>query len=152
MPSKANSVDDPEVTIRLKYGIHTVFISAMLDWPFSRLTAELLSILRERYPNGLTTSIGPPQLVAVPASDSDVKVAYALPKNPGDLTQGWKTINARETDILGKKGVTDMSSVAFAFLETDANETQAVFAVEVPTLDEEAALGEEEDLGDSEIS
>jgi hypothetical protein len=146
MVSKTNTVDDPEVMIRLKYGIHTVFISAMIDWPFSRLTTELLSILRDRYPNGLTTSIGQPQLVSIPASDSDVKVVYALPKNSGDLTQGWKTINARETDLLGKKGVTDTSSVAFSFLDADADESQAEFTVEVPTLEEEAAPGDEEDL------
>lgn len=134
--------------IRLKYGIHTIFISAMVDWPFSQLTAELLSILRDRYPNGLTASISQPQLIPIPVSDSDVKVAYALPKNPADLTQGWKAINARETDVLGKKGVTDMSSVAFAFVGDDADEANPGFVVEVPVLEEEAALREDEDIED----
>jgi hypothetical protein len=146
MPSKANIADDPEVTIRLKYGIHTVFISAMVDWPFSQLTAELLSILRDRYPNGLTASISQPQLIPIP--DSDVKVAYALPKNPADLAQGWKAINARETDVLGKKGVTDMSSVAFAFVGDNIDEANPNFVVEVPVLEEEAALREDEDIED----
>ncbi|EAQ93877.1 hypothetical protein CHGG_02112 [Chaetomium globosum CBS 148.51] len=134
--------------VRLKYGIHTVFISAMIDWPFSRLTAELLSILRDRYPDGLTASIRQPQLIPIPASDSDAKVAYALPKNPSDLAQGWKSINARETDVLGKKGVADMSSVAFAFLGPDADEAQPEFVVEVPVLEEEASLRGDDDQED----
>jgi hypothetical protein len=116
----------------------------MVDWPFSQLTAELLSILRDRYPNGLTASISQPQLIPIP--DSDVKVVYALPKNPADLTQGWKAINARETDVLGKKGVTDMSSVAFAFVGDNVDEANPDFVVEVPVLEEEAALREDEDI------
>src|SRR5687768_14878150 len=43
-----NPVDDPEITIRLKHGIHTVFLLVMLDWPFSRVATELLSVLQDR--------------------------------------------------------------------------------------------------------
>ncbi|KAL2168544.1 hypothetical protein VTG60DRAFT_7149 [Thermothelomyces hinnuleus] len=139
MPPNAKTVEDPELTVRLKYGMHTIFLIAMADWSFSRLTAELLSILRDRYPNGLNTSTNPAesQVTPVPANDSDVKVAYALPKNPNDLNQGWRTIKATETDTIGKKGLTDMCSVAFIFLEPDADEASAQFVVEVPIIEEE---------------
>ena len=136
-PRKTNPVDDPEITLRLKYGIHTIFVLAATDWPFSRLTTELLSILRDRYPTGLTASTGRPDLTPVPAGDSDVKVAYALPKNASDLSQGWKLIKAQESDALGKKGLGDMCSVAFAVLGSDADEGDAEFVVEVPTLPED---------------
>ena len=137
-PRKAhNPVDDPEITIRLKHGIHTVFLLVMLDWPFSRVATELLSVLQDRYPEGLTTSIAPPETTVVPTSDRDVKVAYALPKNPNDISQGWKNIKAQPTDTVGSKGLADMSSVAFALLDTDADGDNVKFQVEVPALDDE---------------
>ncbi|KAL2138539.1 hypothetical protein VTI28DRAFT_6615 [Corynascus sepedonium] len=137
MPPK--TLEDPELSIRLKYGIHTIFLIAMADWPFSRLTTELLSVLRDRYPKGLNASTNPAesQVTPVPANDSEVKIAYALPKNPNDLGQGWKPIKAAETDAIGKKGLTDMCSVAFAFLEPDADEASAEFVVEVPIIEDE---------------
>src|SRR5947209_6705343 len=73
-PRAANTtaVDDLQITVRLKHGIHTIFLFAMLDWTFSRLSTELLSILRDRYPDGLRTSRT--DTTPVPANDSDVKV------------------------------------------------------------------------------
>ncbi|KAL2159396.1 hypothetical protein VTH06DRAFT_2400 [Thermothelomyces fergusii] len=138
-PPSAKTLEDRELSVRLKYGMHTIFIIAMADWSFSRLTAELLSILRDRYPNGLNTSTNPAesQITPVPANDGDVKVAYALPKNPNDLNQGWRAIKATETDTIGKKGLTDMCSVAFTFLEPGADDASARFVVEVPIIEEE---------------
>jgi len=135
-------VEDPEILVRLKYGIHTIFLIAAADWPFSRLTAELLSILQDRYPNGLNTSISPAEshVTPVPLKDSDVKVAYALPNNPSDLTEGWKVIKAGESDTIGKKGLTDTCSVAFTFLKPDADEARAKFVVEVPIIEDEEEL------------
>ncbi|KAL2022110.1 hypothetical protein VTK56DRAFT_6154 [Thermocarpiscus australiensis] len=141
MPRKVhNAVDDPEITIRLKHGIHTIFITAMLDWPFSRVTAELLSILRDRYPDGLTTSTSRPGKTPVPASESDIKVAYALPKNPSDLAQGWKHLKAQPTDTVAGKGLTDMCAVAFALLDPEADEADVRFQVELPSLEDDDGL------------
>ncbi|KAK4149841.1 hypothetical protein C8A00DRAFT_37544 [Chaetomidium leptoderma] len=146
MPRNANPAGDPEITIRLKYGIHTIFLFAMVDWPFSRVTTELLSILQDRYPNGLTASIAQPGATTpVPAHDSDVQVAYALPKNPNDLHEGWKNLKAQPSDTLGKKGLTDMCSVAFALLDPNASEAAVYFQVEVPTEEEDGAEDEDEE-------
>jgi hypothetical protein len=112
----------------------------MPDWPFSRLSSEFLAILRDRYPKGLTPSIAEPEATPVPASDSDVKLAYALPKNVNDLSRGWKVLSAQPSDTLGGKGLTDMCSVAFALLSPDQDESEAEFPVELPTLDDQDDL------------
>ncbi|KAK4097426.1 hypothetical protein N658DRAFT_500401 [Parathielavia hyrcaniae] len=137
MPRNATSAGDPEITIRFKYGIHIIFMFAMIDWPFSRLTDELLSVLRDRYPNGLTPSIAEPEATPLPATSSDFKLVYALPKTASDLSRGWNLIKARPNDTLGARGLTDTCSVAFAFLDPDADESDAEFPVELPTLDEQ---------------
>jgi hypothetical protein len=109
----------------------------MLDWTFSRLTTELLEILRDRYPNGLAASTEQPEpTTPVPASDTDVRLAYALPKNPNDLSEGWKNLKAQPDDTLGKKGLRDLCHVAFALLDADADEADAEFRVEVPVLED----------------
>ena len=132
-----NPVDDPQITIRLKYGIHTIFLFVMVDWSFSRLTTELLSTLRDRYPNGLTASIAQPQPTPLPANDSDVRVAYALPKNPNDLAQGWKNLKAQPSDTVGGKKLADMCCLAFALLDPEADDGDVEFRVEIPVLEEE---------------
>jgi hypothetical protein len=112
----------------------------MPDWPFSRLTTELLSILRDRYEKGLTPSIAAPEATPVPASDGEVKLVYALPRNPNDLSRGWKGLSAQSSDTLGEKGLTDLSYVAFALLSPDQDESEVEFPVEIPTLDDQDDL------------
>lgn len=110
----------------------------MLDWPFSRVTTELLSILQDRYPSGLTASIEEPATTPVPSDHREVKVAYALPKNPNDLSQGWKNIKAKPTDTVGAKGLTDVCALAFALLDPEADDEDNVqFQVEPPASDDE---------------
>ncbi|KXX82900.1 hypothetical protein MMYC01_200617 [Madurella mycetomatis] len=106
----------------------------MPDWPFSRVTAELLAILRDRYPNGLTTSNPQVPTTPIPASDCDVKMAYALPKNPNDLSEGWKNLKVLPTDTVADKDVTDMCALAFVPLDPDMDETDVEFDVELPVL------------------
>ena len=130
-------MDDPGITLRLKHGIHTIFLFVMVDWSFSRLTTELLSTLRDRYPNGLSAAIAEPQPTPLPASDGDVRVAYALPKNPNDLAQGWKNLKAQPNDTVGGKKLADMSCLAFALVDPDADDADVEFGVEIPTLEEE---------------
>lgn len=134
-------MDDPEITLRLKYGIHTVFLFVMVDWTFSRLTTELLTTLRDRFPKGLTTSLASPVPTPLPANDSDVRVTYAVPKNPNELSQGWKILKAQPDDTVAGKKLADMACLAFALLDPNADEGDAEFQVEVPVLEDE-----EEDL------
>ncbi|GAB1309832.1 CRAL-TRIO domain-containing protein [Madurella fahalii] len=106
----------------------------MPDWPFSRVTTELLAILRDRYPSGLTTSNPRAPITTIPAGDRDVKMAYALPKNPNDLSEGWKNLKTQTTDTVADKEVTDMCALAFALLDPDMDESDAEFDVECPML------------------
>ncbi|KAJ4286630.1 hypothetical protein N0V88_007919 [Collariella sp. IMI 366227] len=99
----------------------------MVDWSFSRLTSELLAILRDRYPAGLTTSIDQPEGTAVPSSDDDVKLAYA-------------NIKVRPDDTVGSKGLKDNCSLAFAVLEPDADEGSVKFQVELPAVEEDEEM------------
>ena len=112
----------------------------MLDWTFSRLDTELLSILRDRYPDGLSATLILTKPTPLPADDNNVKIAYALPKNPSDLTQGWKNLGAQPTDTLGDKKITDVSSIAFVLLDPEADEAEAEFEVEVPKVEDEEDL------------
>ncbi|KAK0624526.1 hypothetical protein B0T17DRAFT_616745 [Bombardia bombarda] len=133
-----NPVDDPQITLRLKHGIHTIFLFAVLDWKFSRVTSELLAILRDRYPDGLVTSALPKKTTPVPrapvhdSNDHDIRVAYAAPRNPNDLSQGWKRINVRERDTLADKQLTDLSAVAFALISPEEEDDIVEFQVELP--------------------
>ncbi|KAL2125608.1 hypothetical protein VTJ04DRAFT_1973 [Mycothermus thermophilus] len=150
MPPKLRAIDDPTISIRLRYGPHVIFILADITWTFQQLTTELLSILRNRYPDGLRQAPSalprPPGLpdveekTPIPAADdANVRIAYALPRNASDLASGWKNLKARPEDTLGKKGVTDLSSVAFAFVGEGEDEANAEFHVVVPTPPEETA-------------
>lgn len=109
----------------------------MPDWPFSRITAELLSILQDRYPNGLTASLTEPATTPAPTGEGDVKVAYAVLRNPNEPSQGWKNLKVQPTDTVASKGLTDMCSVAFALLDPNADENDVQFHVEFPTLEDE---------------
>ncbi len=117
-----------------------------VDWSFSRLTAELLTTLRDRYPKGLTASLTTPEPTPLPANDGDVKVAYAVPKNPNELSQGWRNLKAQPDDTVGGKKLVEMSCVAFALLDPDVDddeaEAEAEFLVEIPVLEDQ----EEEEL------
>ncbi|KAL1837595.1 hypothetical protein VTJ49DRAFT_3613 [Mycothermus thermophilus] len=151
-PPKAKAVDDLQISLRLRYGVHVIFIIAMLDWTFEQLTTELLSILRDRYPEGLRREPPLPSLpglptapsseetTPIPAEGADVRVAYALPQNPNDFSAGWKNLKAQPGDTLKKKGIKDWSSLAFVFVDADESDADTEFHVVVPSVPEESAV------------
>ncbi|KAK5654026.1 hypothetical protein OQA88_7703 [Cercophora sp. LCS_1] len=141
MPPRAthNPVDDPEFTLRLKHGIHTVFLFVMPDWTFAQLSAELLEILRDRFPDGLQTSTGasgPPKTTAVP-DDNDTKIVYGVPRKADDLSKGWRNLKASDDDTLASKKLTDLTAVAFALVDPMDDDEEVEFEVELPSFEEE---------------
>lgn len=124
--------------MRFKYGAHTILMFVDGQQQFSEITTALLEILRDRFPDGLTINHTSPETTALP--EGDVQLAYALPVNSSDLTQGWKNIRAADDDTPIAKGLKDGCPVAFSF---DVDEPE--FVVDVPSLDEE--LEEEEGMG-----
>ncbi|KAK3342000.1 hypothetical protein B0T25DRAFT_559761 [Lasiosphaeria hispida] len=142
MPPRARAAgtsesDTSALTLRLKHGIHTVFLFVTPGQTFADITTELLELLRERYPDGLTTSVAPPKTTPIPSS-GEATVVYGVPKVPADLAQGWKSLRAGEKDTVASKRLKDMGPVAFAFAgEEEEEEGDVVFEVELPALEEE---------------
>ncbi|KAL0935728.1 uncharacterized protein CTRU02_210319 [Colletotrichum truncatum] len=130
-------VDDTFYSLRFKYGAHTILMFVDSQQNFSEITTSLLEVLRDRFPDGLTISHTSPETTALP--DGDVQLAYALPVNANDLTQGWKNIKVKSDDTPVGRGLRDGCAVAFSF---DVDEPE--FVVDVPSLDDD--LEEEEGM------
>ncbi|KAL7792082.1 hypothetical protein V8C37DRAFT_402492 [Trichoderma ceciliae] len=145
MPSALpTDVDDAHISVRFKYGIHTIFLFIDSLAPFSSVTEELLAVLRERYPDGLTKSnSSPDEKTSIP----DVPhVAYGILRVPTDPSKGWKVLKLGEeaANTPTKCGLKDNSVVAFAFGsrdddddDDDVDDGDVVFEVEWPQEDEE---------------
>ncbi|KAK7430986.1 hypothetical protein QQZ08_002516 [Neonectria magnoliae] len=128
-------LDDAHISVRFKHGIHTIYLFVDSLAPFKSITAQLLEVLQERYPNGLTTSLDPAKTTPVPEG-ADANVAYAVLSVPNDPTRGWKQLSSSKLDSSSTKlGLKNNSLVAFAFVEDEDDE--AVFEVEWPREDEE---------------
>lgn len=126
--------DDVDLSIRLKHGIHTVFLFVDPLAPFSTITSQLLDVLRERYPGGLTTSVAPPKSTPIPDFSESVHVSYAVLKYPHDPSQGWRNLGVSATDTPAEKGLKNNCAVAFAFQDPDDAAGDARFEVEWPRL------------------
>ena len=85
--------------------------------PLSDAAGELLEILRERYPDGLTTSSS-----KTPLPDDAGRIEFAVPKDRLDPSKGWKPLSAVQgTDTVAGKGIKDGSMVAFAIRPDDGD-------------------------------
>lgn len=119
--------------MRFKHGIHTIYLFIDSLAPISAVTTELLELLQERYPQGLTTAIAPPKTTEVPA---DARLAYGVLTVPNDPSRGWKKLNTDGGESTPTKlGLKNNSLVAFAVV--DDEEDEVVFEVEWPREDEE---------------
>ncbi|CAJ2500757.1 Uu.00g036100.m01.CDS01 [Anthostomella pinea] len=137
-----DDIRDIDLSLRFKHGKHTVFLFVDPMQPFSNLQQELLDILKERYPDGLTTAVEPPKQTQVP--DDPSRIIFATPKTPLDLSQGWKPLDVGEDDTPVSKGLKNGGIVAFAIRSEEADEDEDVaFEVEVPVYDEEEYVEEQ---------
>ncbi|UKZ80252.1 hypothetical protein TrVFT333_008009 [Trichoderma virens FT-333] len=135
-------VDDAHISVRFKYGIHTIFLFIDALAPFSSVTQDLLEVLKDRYPDGLTKSSATPD-ERTPVPDA-ANLTYGVLRVPTDPSKGWKPLKLGEdaANTPTKCGIKDNSIVAFAFApddedDMDAEEGDAVFEVEWPQEDEE---------------
>ncbi|KAK1752764.1 hypothetical protein QBC47DRAFT_62632 [Echria macrotheca] len=125
---------DDHITLRLKYGIHTIFLFVEPQWTFSKLTHELVDILRDRYPDGLRSkALG--TAIPIPEPGNEVRIAYALPKTPNDLEGGWTNLKAAQDDTLTSKGLRDNTAVAFALVDAEEDPNDVEFIVDIPVYD-----------------
>lgn len=107
--------------------------------PFSKITDELLYILRERYPNGLNPSRDSPKTVPIPAEGEPVHVAYAVLKTPSDPTQGWKNLRITGDEAPVDKNIKNRPVLAFVLQSGEDVDDNPDFEVEFPDPDEELA-------------
>ncbi|KAI5459100.1 hypothetical protein BGZ63DRAFT_271050 [Mariannaea sp. PMI_226] len=126
-------IDDSQISVRFKHGIHTIYLFIDALAPFSEVSTELVQILKERYPQGLTTAIAPPVTTPVP-DESDARLTYGVLKVPNDPSRGWKKLKVQDGDTPTKLGIKNNSLIAFMFLEDDE---EVEFAVDWPRDDEE---------------
>lgn len=100
--------------------------------PFSTIKSNLLATLKERYPEGLETSLSPKR-TKIP--DSILDVVLGVPKDIYDPTKGWDELNtgrgvAKESPR--SLGLKDGSQIAFAIVDEDEEDKEAkdLFLVE----------------------
>ncbi|KAF4467688.1 hypothetical protein FALBO_5423 [Fusarium albosuccineum] len=126
-------VDDAHISVRFKHGIHTIYLFVDALAPFSNVTAELIELLTERYPRGLTTSIAPPKTTVI---SSDSQLAFGALNAPNDPSAGWKKLKVGNGESTPTKlGLKNNSLIAFTVVDDEDDEPE--FEVEWPKEDEE---------------
>ncbi|KAI1384244.1 uncharacterized protein F4822DRAFT_419138 [Hypoxylon trugodes] len=128
---------DVDLSVRFKHGIHTVFLFVDSMKPFSDIAEQLLEVLKDRYPSGLTTSITSLEKTELPSTPNQIK--FAVPKEKTDqyLSQGWKPLQTGKKETPASIGIQNNAIVAFAFVPEDADDDyEAEFTVDVPGYEE----------------
>ncbi|KAI0393736.1 hypothetical protein F5Y17DRAFT_431142 [Xylariaceae sp. FL0594] len=135
------AVLDTDLTIRFKHGNQTIFLFVDPVSPLSAVQEELLSILNERYPDGITTSASAPKKTGLPEKATHIR--FALPQNSHDFSRGWRPLSFGPQDCAADKGIKDNMSVAFAFAADEAEELNNTdFNVEFPSYEEDMEGGD----------
>ncbi|KAK8058026.1 hypothetical protein PG994_008474 [Apiospora phragmitis] len=124
------NVTDVDITIRFKHGTCTVFLFVDPTSTFADVSSELLEVLQERYPEGISSNSKP----ATALPDDASQIAYAVPKSAADPSQGWKPLKVGSSDTPVSKGLKNGAMVAFAFKDEDG---EADFDVDFPTYEDE---------------
>ncbi|KAI0127111.1 hypothetical protein BJ170DRAFT_684679 [Xylariales sp. AK1849] len=129
------SIGDIDLSIRFKYGVHTIFLFVDPNSTFADISSELLGILNDRYPEGLKSDRDSPD-AALPEDAS--RIEFAALKSANDTSQGWRPLNTKPKDTAIAKALKDNQIVAFAFRDEAKEEFgEVVFEVAFPTYDEE---------------
>lgn len=130
-----DEIADIDLTVRFKYGIHTIFLFVDPTSTFSEIASELFGVLKQRYPDGLTPDLDRPKM-ALPEDAS--RIEFGVLKSATDPSQGWKSLKAKPKDKAVAKGLKEGLMVAFAFRDDDDEEFgEVVFDVVFPNYDEE---------------
>lgn len=136
------------ISIRLKYGVHTIFLLADPLAPFYEITTELFSILRDRHTAGLRASQDePPE--PLPEQGADAHVSYGVLKDPHDESKGWKDLKIKGSETPISKGLKNNMMVAFVIQEADEADEAPQFVVQWPKLEEDE--DEDEIEGEDEM-
>jgi hypothetical protein len=113
------------LTLLFKYGKYTILLFAEPLTPFSTIKSNLLTTLKERYPEGLETSLSPNR-IKIP--DSILDIVLGVPKDIYDPSKGWDELNIRGGGMKESPrslGLKDGSQVAFAFVDENEEDKEA---------------------------
>lgn len=112
-----DDVEPTDWTLRLKHGKHTILLFAAPLTPFTTIKKDLLTTLRERYPDGLTLS-SPDKPIPIPESINEV--ALGVPIDIYEPSKGWTELDTTSGGLKEcpkSLGLKDGAVIAFAFLD-----------------------------------
>ncbi|KAB8304127.1 hypothetical protein EYC80_003547 [Monilinia laxa] len=150
-----------DITLLFKHTSHTILLLTTAHQTFAQILTHLLTVLRERYPNGLlpiaspptTTTTSPtsppPETQRIPLPSTIQDIALALPRDAQDPKKGWTELDLGLGDTPGGLGLRDGAVLAFKFLGDD-EETERGFDVRWPSYEEMYGDVEEEE-GDEDV-
>ena len=124
------------MTLRFKFGRHTILLFAEPLTTFATIKSELLKTLHERYPEGLTRT-DQDEKVTIPSDTAEI--ILGVPNDQYDNTKGWTEL---DTDAGGgiketpkSLSLKDGGMIAFAFVP-EGDDQQPDFHVEFSNVDE----------------
>ncbi|KAI2469591.1 hypothetical protein F4781DRAFT_431296 [Annulohypoxylon bovei var. microspora] len=133
-----DEINDLDLSIRFKYGVHTIFLFVQPMKSFTDIAEELLEVLADRYPDGLTTFSPEKGKTNLELPDEPRRIEFALPKVPTDLSQGWNALDSAKRETMVDAGIENNTVVAFTFRPSDADpEYEPEFQVDFPELEDD---------------
>lgn len=132
------------ISLRMKYGIHTIFILVDPLAPFSAVTTELLFALRDSHAQGLRATADDPISTPIPPEGKDVHVSYGVLKDPHDETKGWKDLKIQGDESPVSKGLKNNAMVAFVIHDAEEVNEIPEFVVQWAQYDEDDEIDEGE--------
>jgi hypothetical protein len=136
------------ISLRLKYGVHTIFLLVDPLAPFSELTAELFSVLQDRHPGGLRPDVEEPP-TPLPSDDAAYHIAYGVMKDPQDDTKGFRDLKIQGGETPVSKGLRNNDVVAFVVRDADDADETPEFVVQFPKLDTDEGEEDQDELADA---
>ncbi|KAI9648191.1 hypothetical protein NHQ30_002823 [Ciborinia camelliae] len=172
MPPKKSSttLGDPptnptHLTLLLKHTSHTVLLLVPSKQTFTEIIDTLLTVLRERYPDGLSampsSSSSPPPRTStttlssttttltdakIPLPDSVQDIALAVPIDEYEPQNGWTELELGLGDSPASIGLKEGAILAFRFLKDGEDDTGlGEFEVRWPSYEDIYGDGEEDE-------
>ncbi|ESZ90049.1 hypothetical protein SBOR_9563 [Sclerotinia borealis F-4128] len=159
-------LDPPDLTLLFKHTTHTILLLVPPTQTFTQILTQLLTILRERYPDGLTPMPSLPSTTTttstltnhptlstttlnsttttlfdtkIPLPTGTQDIALALPIDAYEPRNGWTELQVGLGDTPESLGLVEGGRVAFRFLSDggeDGEEEERGFEVKWPSYEE----------------
>ena len=130
---QTNEVNSTSWTLLFRHSKHIILIYAEPTTPLSKIKTELLTVLQERYPSGLSSSSSG-SYIAIPGSTDEI--ALGTLSDEYDKSKGWTEMDTSDGDTKESPqslGLKDKHHIAFAFVK-DGDEPE--FEVDWPNYDD----------------